>query len=296
MDEITPLPSPLDQEKKKCSKFLVRKVASFEKALTKAQASLKESEAFEEAKHLADLVKAHYGDLKKGKKEIEVIDWNNDNKKRIIPIDPTLSPKDVLHTFFKKSRKLERAIEPLKKHIDALITEVMRYKGALDTVSTITTLQELHTFQKSYGIIDQHTVRHKKMPVLPYHLYLSKNGVEILVGKSSNSNHILTFQVAKGLDLWLHAHAVSGAHVVVRKKKDHDVDSETLQDALQLALFYSKAKNQPKMMHEVLVTERKYVSRTPSAPKGKVLVSKHKIMAVLFDPDYCKTLVRHSSR
>ena len=174
--------------------------------------------------------------------------------------------------------------------MEALSQSVERYTSALALAETADSLETIQSLQESLGLATKQRGKpEKKLPV-PYRLYHSKSGDEILVGKSSNSNHILTFQVAHGSDLWLHAHAVSGAHVVVRKRKDRDVDSETLQDALQLALFYSKAKNQPKVLHEVLVTERKYVSRTPSAPKGKVLVSKHKIMTVLFDPDRVKQI------
>lgn len=47
---------------------------------------------------------------------------------------------------------------------------------------------------------------------------------------------------------------------------------ETLQDALQLALHYSKARQQA--LAEVIVTQKKYIRRLGKKGSGKVQVSK----------------------
>jgi len=55
-----------------------------------------------------------------------------------------------------------------------------------------------------------------------------------------------------------------------------------LQDALQLALHYSKAKNRGEA--EVCLTQRKFVSRLKKGKTGQVQISKHKIIFIRFDP------------
>jgi len=281
-----------EKEKTTTTKIIQKKIASFEKALSNARSALEKSLAFEDAHHLAELAKANYGLLQRGMKVIKAQDWAEDGKQVCIPIDPKLSPKEVLEDLFKKSRKLKRAIDPLQALINKLSQGQERLKEALVLLEKIDQQEQLDAFKNEYTPQQStQTTLAEKEKKPPYHRFLSSTGASILVGKNSESNHILTFQVANGSDMWLHAHSVSGAHVVIKKKKE-EVDHQTLQEALQLALFHSKAKKQPQVHHEVLVTEQKYVSRTPSMPKGKVLVSKHKIMNCVLDQEAVKKIKR----
>ena len=63
------------------------------------------------------------------------------------------------------------------------------------------------------------------------------DGFEILVGKASTDNDALTFDVAKGHDLWLHAGGgTPGSHVVVRVPEGNaDVPRPVLEAAAALA-------------------------------------------------------------
>jgi predicted ribosome quality control (RQC) complex YloA/Tae2 family protein len=45
--------------------------------------------------------------------------------------------------------------------------------------------------------------------------FLSSDGLPIQVGKSATDNHRLTFQRARGADVWLHARDVPGSHTVI---------------------------------------------------------------------------------
>jgi len=275
------LEKELEKELELVKKQLLKKIQSFDKAIDTTHASLEKGKTHDEARYLAELIKANYSQLQRGMENISLADWKNSDQEICIPLDPTLSPKEQLEGLFRKSKKLQRSIAPLQVLLTRLKADKEKYSKAVDELATIQDFDSLDIFKGKFGLIKPEKKQAVKKP--PYHVYTSEHGIKIFVGKNSESNHILTFQVANGSDLWLHAHAVSGAHVVVRKEKGQEVDPETLHDALQLALFYSKAKNHPNMRHEVTVTERKYVSRTPSAPKGLAYVSKHKIMTACID-------------
>ena len=288
----------LTEEKDALKKVLAKKITTFDRALQNAESSLEKSKCYKDAEHTAELVKAHYGQLKKGLKEIKVSDWTKDNLEIAIPIDPKKSPKEVLEDLFTKSHKLQKAIIPLQEHIASLVQDRARWKKTLDELDSINSQDALEELKCLLGILPQEAKKPSAKKTL-YHTFYSEMGLPIFVGKNSESNHILTFQVARGRDLWLHAHSVSGAHVVVQKQKEQEIDNETMQDALQLALYHSKARTLKTGHHEVLVTEQKYVSRTPSMPKGKVLVSKHKIMNCALDLqriEKIKSRLPHSSR
>ena len=272
-----------EQEKKNTLKAIQKKLTSFSKAIAKAQEQLKRSHEFEQVQHMAELLKAHFPHIKRGMEEITLPDWKQDNSDVTISLDPTLTPQELMSDMFRKSQKLKRAAAPLKEFLLKLDRDIRLWNDARSKVETVKDIHELKMLQATLGLYREKSLVEKKK-ALPYHRFHSESGLEILVGKNATSNDALTFQVAHGTDLWLHAHAQSGAHVVIRKKGGHPVDPEALQDALQLALYHSKARALGGA-HEVLVTERKFVSRLPRTPKGKVVVSKHKSISVTLDKE-----------
>ncbi|MCB0190239.1 MAG: NFACT family protein, partial [Caldilineaceae bacterium] len=69
--------------------------------------------------------------------------------------------------------------------------------------------------------------------------YYSTEGFQIVVGRNARQNEKVTFDIAKGEDLWLHARGAPGAHVVIRSG-GQQVSAETIRMAAQLAAYHSK--------------------------------------------------------
>jgi predicted ribosome quality control (RQC) complex YloA/Tae2 family protein len=88
------------------------------------------------------------------------------------------------------------------------------------------------------------------------------------VGRSGRSNDELTFDIAKPHDLWLHASGVPGAHVVLRVPPGESADEREIREAAELAAFYSKAREDTAV--DVIVIERRHVSRIKGVPRGLV--------------------------
>ena len=108
--------------------------------------------------------------------------------------------------------------------------------------------------------------------------YVSSDGWEILVGRTSQDNDFLTFKIAKPNDLWLHAGDYGGSHVVVRNPTKKEVPHRTLIEAAQLAAFFSQARKNSKA--DVHYTERKFVSKPKGAKPGLVRLQRFKNITV----------------
>src|SRR5262249_8555293 len=73
-----------------------------------------------------------------------------------------------------------------------------------------------------------------------YHL----EGWEVLWGENATSNDYLTTRVARPDDLWLHARAVTGAHVLVRgERRGVPVPRPVLEAAARTAAAHSDARH-----------------------------------------------------
>ncbi len=112
----------------------------------------------------------------------------------------------------------------------------------------------------------------------PYRTILIE-GFEILVGRSSEDNDHLTFDVAEPHDLWLHvAGGTPGSHVIVRNPDKGEVPKPVVERAAALAAWYSKARGAPKV--EVHVCRASDVSKPRGAPAGLVELSRYKSVRV----------------
>ncbi|MCB0052847.1 MAG: hypothetical protein KDE24_25260, partial [Caldilinea sp.] len=85
------------------------------------------------------------------------------------------------------------------------------------------------------------------------------------------------FRLAQPDDLWLHARGVPGAHVIVRGG-GRPPDEEDVALAARLAAYRSAARGDRSV--DVIVTERRWVSRAPGGRPGQVLVARERVIAV----------------
>lgn len=100
-------------------------------------------------------------------------------------------------------------------------------------------------------------------------------------GKKRRKNEQLTFSHAKGSDWWLHVRDYPGSHVVLHLHKREEPDPEAIEDAMQVALAYSKAKHQGKV--EIVLTRCKHVSRLKKGRKGQVQLSNYQVRSAEFN-------------
>ncbi|QYO66991.1 NFACT RNA binding domain-containing protein [Leptolyngbya sp. 7M] len=111
-----------------------------------------------------------------------------------------------------------------------------------------------------------------------YRTFISSDGFEIIVGKKARDNDVLTFRVARSLDIWMHAADYPGSHVVIRDSGKKTVSDRTLIEAAELAAFYSQGRKQVKAA--VNYTQRKFVNKPKGAAPGLVSLAKFKTILV----------------
>jgi predicted ribosome quality control (RQC) complex YloA/Tae2 family protein len=105
------------------------------------------------------------------------------------------------------------------------------------------------------------------------------DGFEVLIGRGSEDNDHLTFDVAKPHDIWMHVGGgTPGSHVIVRNPDKVEVPRPVIEVAAAAAAWYSKARGSPKV--EVHVCRASDVSKPRGAPAGLVELSRYKSVRV----------------
>lgn len=93
------------------------------------------------------------------------------------------------------------------------------------------------------------------------------DGFEVYVGRNAEMNDILTTEIAKPNDIWMHASGVPGSHVVIRVEEEYP-SNEIIKKAAKLAAENSKGEGKIKVVY----TEAKNVTKPSGMKTGQVMV------------------------
>jgi hypothetical protein len=98
----------------------------------------------------------------------------------------------------------------------------------------------------------------------------SPAGCTVWVGRNRRGNEYLSFQVARGSDVWMHARGSPGAHVVLQNRRGSQVEPTEAcwQFCADLAIFYSDSRTERKA--PVTAAEPKHIQKPRGAPLGAV--------------------------
>lgn len=257
-----------------------------EKALMKAarkvaaiQEDLLNSKKAEEFRTTGDLVLANLGSLKKGA-ETAILTGSN-GKRIVVNLDPRRTATENAESFFRRYKKAKAGQVLLSRRLEQSLAEVSRLKqlGAeLDSAETIDSLSELrkrlgNREPSGRGVTDRGDVN----TTAPYRTF-HYAGWDILVGKNAAGNDMITREISRPDDLWLHADGTPGSHVLVRNPGRAEVPPHVLQKAASLAAYYSRAKSSSKVA--VAYTEARYVKRPRGAKPGLVTLLRQRTVIV----------------
>lgn len=250
-----------------------------------------------DCKRLADILSANFALLKKGASSIKAPDvYSSDGASVEIALDPAKNPAENIQRYYKLHRKFEKGIPRIDAEITAMqiregeltakIAEIEKMKDVADAVKTASS--PTHTKQRA--VVKK---KEKSEPKFARR-FVSTDGIEIIVGRTDRENEEITFKLANGRDLWLHARDYPGSHVIARLPKNAEPSQTTLREAAMLAIHYSKAAKSGK--GEVTYSRAKDVTKPKGAPPGKVYVRGAKAMQVKVEPEKIKEMKERAER
>ncbi len=283
-------------EKKMLLDELQRRLKNANKKLRSLESALLQCQKWPELHHEGILLQANLYMWDEKALTLIVEDWENENQKKEIILSAPFNRQNEIARRIHQSKRQQTALPRLKIEIAKATTFRNQLLEQIETLSSILEISPLIAFRKNFISSETKQVSKKTEKSLPYREFLSQSGLRIWVGKKAKDNETLTFTLAHGLDFWLHVHGYAGSHVIIKAEKGNNPDEQTLQDALQLAIYYSKAKSL--QWADVVITQRKHVSRFGKGPKncGKVQISTHKLISVKVDPQRLEILRQHQAR
>jgi len=295
--EILSIQNKLDQ--------IIRKnMLKINNKINDCQKKLEEVKNCENYKISGELIKANLSGIKRGDREINVINYYSPRQENIIiPLNDKLSPLENARLYFKKYRKTKDSFqiifEQLKNHQQKLgqLTELQKLYE--QESNSLPNLLKIYNNLTKLGWAKKTTAPLKKTKNETNRLqpakYISKDGWEIYVGKNNLQNDFLTFKLASGNDTWLHAKNIQGSHIIIKNKgSKQSLPLDTLIQAANLAAYFSKAKKADKVL--VDYTFKKYVKKPKNAKPGMVIYSQEKSLWIKVDPEEIRSMEKVSQK
>jgi predicted ribosome quality control (RQC) complex YloA/Tae2 family protein len=209
-----------------------------------------------------------------------------------IEIDPRKSPAKNAEACYEKYRKAKTGLFSVREEIAAGRQELARLaeaeKQLLEEANPIRLEALLKKLRR--GLLPDSAAKTgmsaggKKRPGIGF----ADGDWLILVGRDAAENDELLRRHVKGNDLWLHARDWAGSYVFIKNRPGKSIPLEILLDAANLALFYSKGRNNKK--GDLYYTQVKFLRRAKNGPKGLVIPTQEKNLSVTLEDKRLKKL------
>jgi len=221
-----------------------------------------------------------------------------------LELDPALSPTQNLERYFTRYRKAKRRLARLSVELGVLEqreSELTGLQEALEAALAQAAPEAIAAFaaQPALRALRDRVRRGRasgprggeprparRRGTLPARLtprrYLSADGLEIWVGRSDQGNDHLTTRLARGRDLFLHVEGAAGSHVILRTEGRAEVPPESLLDACELALHFSKQRGASRAT--IHLAPIKDVVKPPRAKPGLVEVRRGRQLVLRHEP------------
>ena len=233
---------------------------------------------YELYKDYGDLLLTFGYDIKNIKNDTLICEnYNENNKKTLIPIDTNLSIQENSQKYYNLYNKKKRTIEKSTELLNKYTNDLEQLKSILDNLTYNTERTDLSIIKFELNKYFNEKIKNidfKRIKKTNYNIkhFLSSSNIDIYVGKNNLQNEYVTFEIAKPNDTWFHVKNSTGSHVILKAQFDK-VDIKTIEEAASLAAFYSSLKNESKVT--VDYTLKKEIKKVKNRPIGFVIYKKN---------------------
>ena len=223
----------------------------------------------DEIKLKADILMAYQHSVPKNASSVILNNFEGGKVK--LDLDPKLSAQKNAQKLYKRAQKAKRRKAEAEQRVTRLEEKQKELFGlfaVLDTMDNTKLLAKLKEYQKEKP-------KNNKARIGLH--YKGPHGFNIIVGKNSKENDIITRKIARSRDIWLHSQGYRGSHVIIQAN-NKEVPFDTILYAARLAAAYSKAGQSENV--PVDYTLRKHVWFQKSAALGAVNYAHQKTIYV----------------
>lgn len=259
----------LNQKKSDLNKKISSSIKSVDNKVKILRSNLDKKDSIDKFKKRGDLLAANVYKINKGDKEVELLDYYNNNQETVISIDPLKTPWENVEANYSRSKKLKASYDYAKKDLPKQIELLAYLEQTKDFINRSNSIDDLSDIREE--LVDMKIIKKKgknkkksSKKSKPYH-YITNNTSDIYVGKNSKQNDYITLKLANKDDYWFHIKDLPGSHVVLR---NDNINEDDIKIAAFLAAINSSVFRGSKV--DIDYTQKKNVNKSKGAKPGMV--------------------------
>jgi len=282
------LKEDLNQLKERAQALFEKQISNIDVKISELESKLYKDEEVESLKQTGDLIMAHLHLIEPGSEWVRVNDFYHENAPVEIELDPHLNPQQNGEAYYEKYGKAKRRRAHMEEELANLKQNERRLRTQGQHLMEIEDPNQQRPALKEF--ISQYSPKkgEKTSTTVPG-LRFRSGQFTILVGRTSKENDELLRRYVRGNDYWLHTRDYPGGYVFIKYISGKSVPLETLLDAGNLALHYSKAR--PSGKAELYYTQVKYLRRAKEGKQGLVLPTQEKNLSIELDEERIQRLL-----
>ena len=226
--------------------------ARINKKLELQRGELADCEKGEEYKKIGDLITANIYLLKRGMKQVELTDYeeqleDGSFRTRTVELDERLSPAANAQRMYKRYNKTKSARIALTEQIALGEAEARYIDTVFDSLTRAETPGDLSEIREELyrsGYASKMKKGGSSKPVKTSVMeYRTSGGYRVLCGKNNIQNEQITFKMAEKTDYWFHVKNLPGSHVLMICNGE-EPEALDFTEAAEIAAFNSKAEGE----------------------------------------------------
>lgn len=274
------------QKSQDVERFITNEIEKNSKKIGKLERTLKDTERGEQYQLYGELLTANLYQMKKGMKELEVVNYYDEEQSMVtIPLDPLKNPSDNAQKYFSRYQKSKNAVGVVQEQIEKTKLELTYFEALHQQLQSASPrdIEEIREELQEEGYIRQKKKKGMKKPANAkpqLETYYATDGDLIFVGKNNKQNDYLTNKFARRDEIWLHTKDIPGSHVVIRNESPSE---KTIKEAAVLAAFFSKAQQSSSV--PVDFTQVRHVKKPNGSKPGFVIYDQQQTVYTTPDAD-----------
>jgi predicted ribosome quality control (RQC) complex YloA/Tae2 family protein len=256
---------------------LAMREAKLAATLAKLERRLAEYENLDRYREIGDLITSSLHRIARGDRWLRTEDWFHGNAAVEIELVPALSPAQNAEAYYERHRKAREGLERVRDDIADLRRSLADVEAERARLAGTSDLDVIRQARKA-AARPRAPAAGAEAPGLAF----SSPPYRILVGRSAKENDELLRRFVRGNDWWFHCRDWPGAYVFVKVPAGKSPPLETMLDAANLAVHFSRAKNSG--VADVYYTQVKHLRRAKGGPRGLVLPTQEKNLHVRLEP------------
>lgn len=266
---------------------LKRIISKNQRKIKKMNAQIEEAQSAEQFKIFGDLLITNANQITKKTDSVTLDNYYNQNQPVTIPLDARYNLIENAQRYFKKYNKLKKSIDYLNQQA-ALAKDENNYLESVLSNLEIANSTDIDLIKEELqisGYLKKQNGKQKAKAASSPLRFQASDGTVIEVGRNNIQNDQLSLKSARKDQIWLHIKDIPGSHVIIRSNHP---SQQTLQEAAQIAAYYSKARLSSKATVNYLPAGK--LKKPNGAKPGFVIFENQKSIVVPIDAELVNRL------